>query len=62
METHTCTATYAMERGLTDRNPIRLATFDRVAFLFFDRFAGGGFSLSISTDDGEVNKNLKAYN
>jgi hypothetical protein len=58
----TCTATYAMERGLTVRSPMSVATFERVAALFFlDRFDGGGFSMSSSTDDGDVNSNLKAY-
>jgi hypothetical protein len=60
-EMHTCTATYAMERGVTDRSPISVATLERVAVLsFLDRFAGGGSSLSFSTDDGDVNKSLKA--
>lgn len=62
-EVHACTATYAIERGVTDRNPIRVATLERVAVLFvLDRFAGGGssFVVSVPTDDGDVNKSLKA--
>jgi hypothetical protein len=52
-----------MEREPTERSPMRLATLERVAILFFlSRFAGGGLSPSISTDDGDVNRNLKAYN
>jgi hypothetical protein len=54
---------YAIERGVTDRNPMRVATLERVAVLFFfDRFAGCGSSLAVSvlTEDGEVNRSLKA--
>jgi hypothetical protein len=54
---------YAMEQGPTVRILMRAATFDRVAtLLFLDCFVGGGSSLSTSTDDGDINMNLKAYN
>jgi hypothetical protein len=62
LRARTCTATYAIERGVTDRNPMSVATFERVVPLcFFARFVGGGFSLSTSTDDGDVNRSLNAY-
>jgi len=58
---HTCTAIYAIERAVTARRPMSAATCERVLVLFFlDRFRGGGFSLSTSTDDGDVNISLKA--
>ena len=58
----TCTATYAIERAVTDHNPMSVATFEQVVPLcFFARFVAGGFSLSTSTDDGDVNISLNAY-
>ena len=58
----TCTAMYAIERGVTDRNPMSVTTFERVVPLcFFTRFVGGGFLLLTSTGDGDVNRSSNAY-
>lgn len=58
----TWTATYAMERPVTDVSPIFEATFFLVLGLvrrFLD-WVGSSDSLSSRVDDGEVNTHLKA--
>lgn len=66
----TCTATYAIARGVTDFILSRLATFPRVGALWLlERFWGLEICSSTSVslliycaDVGEVKRNLKAYN
>jgi hypothetical protein len=62
----TCTAVYAIARGVTVVKPISEATSERVAVDdFLGRFAAGASSISccISSvaDDGDVNIDLNAY-
>jgi len=62
----TCTAVYAIARGVTVVRPISEATSERVAVDdFLGRFAAGASSISccISSvaDDGDVNIDLNAY-